>query len=174
MTPFESKTDPSQIPPAAAVCGLFCEACAAFIASQEDPKRLSFLAARMGQTEEDTYCEGCRSESRSKYCRSCTLFACATERGHAFCGECTEYPCPEFESFRQERPHRAEIARDMERIGAAGAQAWVAQARERYMCPECRTINSAYDLKCRTCGHDPSTPFVAEHREAIAERLSRQ
>jgi len=34
-----------------------------------------------------------------------------------------------------------------------------------------RTLNSACDLKCRACGHEPGNEFVAAHREEIAERL---
>lgn len=156
----------------AAVCGLFCEACTIFIGSHEDPTRLAAFAARQGWSVDDAYCDGCRAEKRTSYCRDCDLFACAERRGHAFCGECDDYPCSELESFRAERPHRAEIFENLARIGEVGAESWLAEARERYACPACGTLNSAYDLKCRACGHDPANQFVAAHREAIVERLS--
>jgi len=160
------------IPTLAAVCGLFCEACSIYIASREDPERLALLAARFGQSEEETYCEGCRAGKRMAYCRSCTMFVCASERGLAFCSECVEYPCKDLLAFGAERPHRADIEKDLEQIGQIGAEAWMDEMRRRYTCPECGTINSAYDLKCRRCGHEPGNAFVDEHREAIVERLS--
>jgi len=159
-------------PRTAAVCGLYCDACSIYIASHEDPKRLAALAAGFGQSEEDTLCDGCRAERRFTYCRTCTMFACAAERGLAFCGECEDYPCEALEEFGRERPHRAEIAENMERIMEIGAEAWMAEVADHYSCPECGTLNSAYDLRCRRCGHDPANAFVEAHRAAIVERLS--
>jgi predicted RNA-binding Zn-ribbon protein involved in translation (DUF1610 family) len=160
------------VPTLAAVCGLFCEGCSIFIASQEDPERLALLAARMGWSVEETYCDGCRAKRRTVYCRSCTMFACAAERGLAFCSQCDEYPCEDFRAFGAERPHRADIEKDLARIGEIGAEIWMDEMRRRYACPACGAINSAYDLKCRRCGHEPGNAFVEEHREAIVARLS--
>jgi hypothetical protein len=162
----------AQPPVTAAVCGLYCEACSVFIATHEDPARLAALAGRWGQTVEDSYCDGCRAERRTTYCRSCDLFACAARRGYAFCGECDDYACSKLDEFRRDKPHRAEIFDNLKRIGEIGADAWLAEVRGRYACPSCDTLNSAYDLKCRACGHEPSNDYVAAHREAIVERLS--
>jgi len=93
----------------AAVCGLFCEACNLFIATQEDPARLKRLAARFQVSEEDAKCQGCRSEKRGPYCRICKMFSCAAERGIDFCSECEDYPCNDLKQFQAERPHRIEF-----------------------------------------------------------------
>ncbi len=37
----------------AAVCGLYCPACTVFVASQDDPARLKFLADMSGITPEE-------------------------------------------------------------------------------------------------------------------------
>jgi hypothetical protein len=42
---------------------------------------------------------------------------------------------------------------------------------ERYSCPRCRTINSAYDLACRKCGHEPGSEYVSRHRPEIERYL---
>ena len=120
---------------------------------------------------EEAHCDGCRSERRTPYCQACTLFACAEQRGHTFCQECDEYPCPALEEFRRARPHRIEIYDNLDRIADVGAQAWLDEARDRHRCPVCGTINSAYDLTCRTCGHDPGSAYAAAHHQAIVERL---
>jgi hypothetical protein len=165
---------PAQAPPLGAVCGLFCEACSIYIASREDPDRLALIAAGFGQAREETYCEGCRAGRRALYCRSCKMFACAAEQGLAFCGECSRYPCTEIEAFAREYPHRAHVHEDLRRIRDVGPEAWIEEARRRYACPTCGTINSAYDLSCRRCGREPANAFVEEHREAIVRRLSRR
>jgi hypothetical protein len=165
--------DGPRVPVTAAVCGLYCDACSLFIGTHEDPQRLAPIAARFGVSLEDACCDGCRAERRNPYCRSCSLFACAAKRGLDFCGECSDFPCADLESFGRERPHRAEIMEYLRRIGEIGAEAWLSEVRDRYTCPSCGTLNSAYDLRCRACGHEPASAYVAEHREAIVEQLKR-
>ncbi len=166
--------DVEAVPRLASVCGLYCGACSVFLATQEDPVRLEQLASRLGQTPEETRCEGCRSGTLSKHCRTCQLAACAAERGHAFCGECPEFPCAPFEAFRTAMPHRRDILADMNRIAEGGATAWVGEIRQRYACAACGILNSAYDLACRFCGETPGNAYIAEHGEAIRAHLGRR
>ncbi len=161
----------NQGPATAAVCGLPCDTCGIFIGSHEDPARLTLFASRMGWTVEQAHCDGCRSEKRTPYCEACTLYSCVQLRGHAFCVECEQYPCSALDEFRQERPHRIEIYENLARIAEVGAEAWLEEAKEHYSCAACDTLNSAYDIKCRKCGHAPGNAYVAEHGEAIVEQL---
>ena len=153
------------------VCGLYCEACTLFIATKEDPARLKGLAARYQLSEEAIKCYGCRSAKRGPYCEQCKMFACAAERGIEFCVECTEYPCDELKQFQSERPHRIELWDDLERIKAIGYKHWLKEISRNYTCPQCQSINSAYDLKCRKCGEEPSCGYVAKHKQAIEQFL---
>jgi hypothetical protein len=162
---------PAETEAPAGACGLYCGACAAYIATREDPERLVPLAARRGQTVEEIRCKGCRSQKVSKYCETCDLVACADEKGYEFCIECPDFPCHELEAFGNERPHRAEILQDLRRIGQVGRDEWVREVSARYKCPECATINSAYDLKCRRCGHDPGSPYASDHGREIRAAL---
>lgn len=164
-------SDVEPIPALASVCGLYCGACTAFLATREDPVRLERLASRLGQTVDETRCEGCRSATRSKHCRTCALAACAAERGHAFCGECPEFPCAPFEAFRTALPHRRDILADMDRIIKVGATAWMDEIPRRYACPGCGVINSGYDLSCRRCGETPGSAFAREHGDAVGAHL---
>ena len=160
-----------EVPVPAAICGLYCEACTIYIGSHEDPERLARFAARQGWSVEEAYCDGCRAPRQTSYCRDCDLAACAARRGHTFCGECGDYPCTALEEFRRERPHRTEIYQNLARVATVGVEAWLAEMEERYRCPACGTLNSAYDLTCRACGHEPGSAYAAAHREAIVERL---
>jgi hypothetical protein len=151
----------------AAVCGLYCEGCTLFIATKEDPERLKGLAKRYQLPEEAVKCHGCRSAKRGPYCATCKMFSCAAERGIEFCVECAEYPCGDLKQFQSERPHRIELWDDLEQIKALGYERWLKNVRGNYTCPQCRTINSAYDSKCRKCGEEPSCDYVAKHKQAI-------
>lgn len=156
----------------AAVCGLYCRACSVFIATTEDPERLQRLAAQFQLSEEEIKCYGCRSDKRCHYRSNCKIFACATERGIEFCSECEEYPCENLNSFQSEMPHRIELWDDLERIKTIGYAQWLREIQKHYACPRCQIINSAYDLKCRNCGEEPSCDYVGKHRQAIEQYLT--
>ena len=152
----------------AAVCGLFCPACTLYIGSTEEPERLAGIAERFSVAVEEAHCHGCRSEVRSFYCRTCGIVKCADERGVDFCDE---YPCTMLREFQAQRPHRAELFEDGDRIREAGYDRWFGEVRARYTCPECSAINSAYDLACRRCGREPGSPFAERHGDLIRRVL---
>ena len=170
----KSDVDRPAAPATAAVCGLPCHVCSIFIGSQEDPPRLAAFAERAGWTVEQAHCDGCRAQRRTPYCEACELYKCAEQRGYAFCVECEDYPCADLQAFQREHPHRAELWNNLERITEIGPEAWLAEVTQRYTCPSCGKLNSAYDLKCRACGREPSCDYVAAHRESIVETLSRR
>ena len=156
----------------AAVCGLFCPACSLYIATQEDPERLTRLAEQFQLSEEAMRCDGCRSEKRGPYCQTCKMVVCAAEKGIDFCVECDEYPCEELKAFQAAAPHRIELWNDLERIKEFGYKQWSQEMDERYACPQCQTLNSAYDLVCRNCGNEPSNEYVNRHKQAILKFLA--
>jgi predicted RNA-binding Zn-ribbon protein involved in translation (DUF1610 family) len=158
----------------AAVCGLFCPACSLFIATTEDPAKLKGLAKRFELPEETIKCYGCRSDKRGPYCQTCKMSACSAERGIDFCVQCPDYPCEELKQFQSAMPHRIELWDDLERIKAVGYEEWLKEKRAHYGCPQCGSLNSTYDLKCRKCGRESSCDYVAEHRKEIEDFLSKR
>lgn len=155
----------------AAVCGLFCRACSIYIGSTEDPERLKPIAERFGKKPEEIRCEGCRADVRFLYCQTCKMYRCAAEKGIDFCGECESYPCEDLKEFQKAMPHRIELWKAQEKIKNAGPETWYAEMINRYSCPQCGTINSTYDRKCRKCGTAPSCAYVAENAEEISRQL---
>ncbi len=163
-------------PVLAAVCGLYCGGCALYIATQRnDIKTLAQLAETYGTAVENLKCDGCRSGRVSSYCGDCGLIKCASEKGYQSCGECDENStCELLVTFQKAKPDRKDIRKDFKRISEVGVHAWVAEMRQRYACPACGYPNSAYDLKCRKCGHEPANAYVAEHMDEIKEHLKDQ
>ncbi len=158
----------------AAVCGLFCASCSLFIASREDPERLARIAAMYRISIEDARCDGCRSDKKSLACSTCKFVDCAAAQGVAFCFECSAYPCETLVAFQAAAPHRIELWDANARIRQSGLDIWYAEMCGRYSCPSCGTINSAYDLSCRSCGKTPSCPYVSSHKEAVALHLDKR
>lgn len=158
----------------AAVCGLFCPACSVFIGTKEEPERLKGIAARTQQRLEEVQCNGCRTEKRCYYCAGCKKTGCAAEKGVEFCGECPDYPCQELKVFQAEMPHRIELWQYQERIKEVGYEKWYKEMLEHYSCPNCNTLNSAYDIACRKCGTTPSCAYVGLHKDIILEQLTKK
>lgn len=158
----------------AAVCGLFCPACSVFIGSQEDPERLKGIAERLQRPVEELECRGCRTEKRCFYCAGCKKTSCAAEKGIDFCGECAEYPCEELKEFQAEMPHRIELWKSQERIKEAGYENWYMEMIDHYSCPQCHTLNSAYDIACRKCGTTPGSTYVKLYKDEIIRHLAKR
>ncbi len=159
----------------AAVCGLFCPSCTAFIGTNEDPARLEFLARQMTRNIDELSCEGCRSGKRSFFCENfCKMTKCAAEKGIDFCSECSDYPCAELKNFQEQMPHRIELWDSLKSIKESGYEKWFNEMAAHYSCPSCGTINSAYDLKCRKCGASPSSGYFKLHEKKIIEHFEKR
>jgi hypothetical protein len=156
----------------AAVCGLFCPSCNIYIATHEDPDRLKQLAQEFQISEEAVKCDGCRSEKRLPYCATCKMAACAAEKGIDFCGACEAYPCDTLKEFQAARPHRIELWKNQKQIRENGYRHWFETMIEHYSCQQCQTLNSAYDLSCRKCGHWPSCTYVRLHQDEIVRSMN--
>jgi hypothetical protein len=153
----------------AAVCGLFCPSCTLYIGTHDDPDRLQWLAGRFGRPVDELACHGCRSDKRAYYCEeTCTFVSCAAEKGIDFCGECADYPCEPLKAFQAEMPHRIELWDNHQRIRDVGFEQWFIEMLGHYACSECQTINSAYDIACRSCGTTPSCAYANAHQETIS------
>ena len=145
----------------AAVCGLFCPSCGVYQATIEDDQaRLQQIAEKLNQPVDETRCTGCRSAVVSLHCRDCRFVACASQKDIAFCGSCTEFPCDDLKAFQRKAPHRAELWQNQAHIRSAGWENWFQEMKQHYACETCQTINSAYDLKCRSCEQVPPNNFV--------------
>ena len=167
---IDYKLNPNKM--TSAICGLFCPSCTLFIATSEDSERLKKLAVILNQTVEESLCEGCRSKTKTNYCKECKMAKCASEKGIEFCGECKEYPCDELKTFQALKPHRIDLWQSQQRIKEVGYEQWYNEMAEHYACPVCHTINSAYDMACRKCGNTPSCSYVKINKEAILDHLS--
>ncbi|MGE5627396.1 MAG: DUF3795 domain-containing protein [Solirubrobacterales bacterium] len=158
----------------AAVCGLFCAGCSLFIGTMEDPKRLQTLSENLGVPVEELECNGCRSEKRGIFCRNrCKMTKCAVEKGISFCVECSEYPCNDLKEFQIQMPHRIELWESQKHIREVGYEKWYEEMIKHYSCPNCGTINSAYDITCRKCGTTPGCKYVELHKNEIIQSNSK-
>lgn len=81
-----------------AFCGLDCQSCPAYIATRENDDEKRKAAAEKWSTPqypvkvEDINCGGCKQEgAHFKWCYSCAVRGCASEKGVATCAHCQDY-----------------------------------------------------------------------------------
>jgi hypothetical protein len=155
-------------------CGLYCGACGIFLATQEnDAEKLLQYAIVLNQPFDETLCDGCRANRKSGHCKNmCSFIKCTSDKGIEFCGTCSDYPCKELLGFQSTMPHRLEILESQDLLKEIGRENWLVKMNEKFSCPRCNTINSAYDVSCRRCGNTPGCEFVALHKDIIDRHLS--
>lgn len=80
-----------------AYCGISCDECPTFLATQaDDYKKRKELAAQsrargLDVRPEDINCDGCKAGSgrQIEYCSGCKIRICATSKGYETCAECS-------------------------------------------------------------------------------------
>ena len=160
----------------ATACGLYCGSCGIYLATQEnDSEKLLQYAIVLNQSFGETLCDGCRSGRKSAHCsRICSFIKCTLEKGIKFCGACPEFPCKKLTDFQSKMPHRIEILESQNRIIEIGWEQWLIEMKENYSCPQCNTVNSAYDFACRKCGYSPGCKFIMRHKKLINNHLQEE
>jgi hypothetical protein len=84
-----------------AFCGITCNDCRTFIATQKNDEELRREVAKLWSTEtetlkpEDMNCDGCLATGRRlyKFCATCEVRRCGYEKGVENCAYCREFPC---------------------------------------------------------------------------------
>jgi ribosomal protein L40E len=68
-------------------------------------------------------------------------------------------------------PHQTEILESQSRLKKIGTENWLKELKDFFLCLECKTVNSAYDLVCRKCGNTPVCQFVCRHKDLIEKYM---
>ena len=84
-----------------AYCGLKCDECPAYLAKLENNDELRReTLEKWGSPEypleiKDINCDGCKAPDgvHFKFCGSCTVRQCASEKGVETCAHCPDYGC---------------------------------------------------------------------------------
>ena len=109
-----------------AVCGIKCNECPAFLATQENDDLKRKEVAEQWSKEfqvafkpRDINCDGCTSgkERLFSHCLVCEIRKCGRKNQLKNCAYCTEYPCPKlnewFRTVPQGKAALDEIKRDL-------------------------------------------------------------
>ena len=96
-----------------AVCGLECQNCGAFLATQnnDEKKRVEVASewSKMFDADikpEDVHCDGCRSQNGVlfQHCQVCEIRKCGMAKGIENCAYCPDYGCENIMEFFKMAP----------------------------------------------------------------------
>jgi hypothetical protein len=107
-----------------AYCGLDCNKCDAYLATQaQDLERKKQIAERWTRetgtqfTAQDIECHGCKSQKLSGWCNQvCLIRPCAENRRVATCAHCSDYQCAEIMRFLSTEPVAREELDEIRRL----------------------------------------------------------
>jgi hypothetical protein len=120
-------------------CGLYCGACP------------NLLAAKAGTGKKP--CHGCKSEQPTGYCLTCTIKACASQRGLEFCYECSEFAgCEQIHKFAEEAGDQLGVFNNFESIKIEGLPKWLEEQGNHWRCENCGASHSWLAKSCSQCG----------------------
>ena len=138
--------------PPAPGCGLYCGACAVYLAMRRnDAEALAGLAAEMGRPVAEVRCEGCASRTVMDWCRRCAVLECLRRRGLDYCHACPDFPCGRLAEFRDQYAHHGPVIENLRRIAEVGAGPWLEEQQARWRCG-CGRPMTWYDQVCPACG----------------------
>ncbi len=107
-----------------AYCGIDCEKCDSYIATQSEKKEelmkvANKLAIRYSAEVKPEYviCDGCRADGRRSYfCKNiCKMRTCCIEKNYYSCIECDELPCEELQDELDKNPEALTNLKKMKR-----------------------------------------------------------
>ncbi|MEN8135119.1 MAG: DUF3795 domain-containing protein [Thermodesulfobacteriota bacterium] len=133
--------NPAHISP----CGLYCGVCGVYQATQDRNQKFLKVLLKMYKaslsgadhlTTEDLLCDGCRSERRSFFCRTCSIRDCSNEKKISGCHECNRFPCEHIKNFLVPTGKKV-ILRSIPYRRRNGTRKWIEDEEARYLCPGC-------------------------------------
>jgi hypothetical protein len=166
-----------------APCGIFCGACAIYIATRDDSEKFRAIISSIWKTKPDeTKCFGCMQTDPPKklfgFCKQCAIRNCVRSKGFYSCNQCEQWPCDIIEKgdFAKEVPSPIikSVLRVMKRAiplwrakvadygDEKGSEEWARAECERYHCPSCGKPLYRSAQHCRAC----RTP-VAEELDGV-------
>jgi hypothetical protein len=101
-------------------------------------------------------CQGCRGQDEAKpeHCRKCKIKVCAFGLGIDYCIQCPSFPCAVVKrldkSYRQR--YQESLVDNAIRLSNLGANCFLHEEREKWLCRVCGGIVSLHDRVCSECG----------------------
>ena len=114
-----------------------------------------------------------RQKKKSAHCSElCPIVNCTLQKGVEYCGDCEAFPCDILVDFKAKSPLMVELIESQTQLSKIGWERWLEEMINKYTCPQCHSVNRAFDISCRVCGNQPGSSFAEKHKSILENYLS--
>jgi len=153
------EADPAKNENLVTACGLYCGACPAYLATQENNEQRLASGFGAGPSSKprplaSMQCDGCLGGGRVlAHIPKCAIKECAaTKTKTQRCSECAEFPCSRITDFNNDGiTHHSEVLDNLRQLRTMGIKDWAKHEETRWRCSTCQTMLSWYDAECPKC-----------------------
>ncbi len=134
-----------------APCGLYCGVCGIYYANKHGNEKLKQKLAKAYWCKPDQIaCEGCLSDNKYFYCKSCKIRECVQKKGFRGCHECSEFPCEYITNYPYQLAKKFMLKSIPARKERTDAE-WVAWEEQNWTCKACGAIAFRGAKRCPIC-----------------------
>ena len=146
--------------PLAAICGIYCGTCPAYLAPRNgDVEQIQAVAELHGIDPDQVACDGCLSARVMEPCRVCHhgFRSCAANHHVTWCFECAEFPCERLAAFRDVHvkngiSHHERVVEHLMFMKTHGVGSWLDSQADSGRCSACGATNYWFSQTCVACG----------------------
>lgn len=137
-------------------CGMYCGACAVYLAGREGGELRRKMAKKLGIPEEKVGCEGCGRLLSTRNIKICDILRCLESSGRSFCFECESYHQENCEHF--EKIFSSHIEKDglnlrvnLKKLENSTPERWLEENSRKWVCQSCGSRVTIGATKCHRC-----------------------
>lgn len=138
-------------------CGMYCGACAVYLAGKEGGELRREMAKKLGIPEEKVGCEGCGSLLSTRNIRVCDILRCLESSNRNFCYECEEYrqqSCEHFEGIFRNHIDKdgLNLRESLSKLEGSTPERWLEENSRKWICRSCGSRIYIGSTNCHRCG----------------------
>ena len=142
-----------------APCGLYCGVCGIYYADKKQDEKLKRkLAKAYFCKPEQIECDGCLSDNKYFFCKSCSIRRCVQKKGLAGCHQCEDFPCRRITKFPVDAAKNFMLKSIPVWKESTDAE-YVAWEEKNWTCTECGTLAFRGAQRCPKCKAEMGSPL---------------
>jgi len=138
-------------------CGMYCGACAVYLAGKEGGELRSDMAKKLGIPEEKVGCVGCGNLLSTKGIKICEVLRCLETSGKNFCFECDKFHmgnCEHIEKIfkNQLEKNGLNLRENLLELESSTPEEWLEEKSRKWLCKSCGSRIAIGTTNCNRCG----------------------
>jgi len=144
-----------------APCGLYCGVCGIYYATKNNNDKLRKKLAKAYWCKKSSInCNGCLSDNRFFFCKTCKIRNCVMEKKISGCHECDDFPCKFIEQYPYNLAKEYMLISTQVRRNLRNDELWIRWEEENWKCKNCGEITFRGAKRCPKCKEEIKSPAI--------------